>query len=335
MTDRSSDASRPAGTYKELLQAIRWREPAGSESASRAEAEALNVRITDLVGPMSQRERLDLKGVDLAGANLTGLNLWKANLEGATLAGADARANIGHANLRGANLTGARLSNLAHSDLTGANLEEAQLQKAVLLGAKLDHANLQGADLRGADLRSASLEDVRWSGARFDPTTRFPLAFGIPAAMVWEGQGANPRTTRPVRAVTGSESLKTLGVDCLLSDAELAEVMQDVDWGTVFPDGPDPEMLQHLLYGPDLACSMVLEYCQDRFDLSAEVLQLNLWYRCERFVRLLDAVEGGYSDGDHARADRLLEIGALDGVPEDEFAKIFKQLDCEVEAILA
>ena len=103
--------------------------------------------------------------------------------------------------------------------------------------------------------------------------------------MVWEGLGADPRTKRLARVVKGSDLPETLGVNCLLSDAELAELTRDIDFDVVFPDGPDPEMLQHPLYGPDLAFSMVLEYCEDRFDLSAEALRMNLWYRCERFVR--------------------------------------------------
>lgn len=81
----------------------------------------------------------------------------------------DAIRVMGVLDLSGKNLQGLDLSGLK---LRGSDLSGADLRKANLSGA-----DLSGTDLRGADLRQANVFDTKFTGAKCNNKTKWPMGF--------------------------------------------------------------------------------------------------------------------------------------------------------------
>jgi hypothetical protein len=84
------------------------------------------------------------------------------------------RADLQEAVLARAPLAGARLSG---ANLRGANLRGADLRGASLYYADLGRADLRKADLRGANLWGAKTKGTDFTGAIYDPHTRWDYGF--------------------------------------------------------------------------------------------------------------------------------------------------------------
>jgi hypothetical protein len=124
--------------------------------------------------------------------------------------------------------------------------------------------------------------------ALFDGSTRFPTRFTLPDTLVWAGNGEDPRPRlqKMIAVAKRRQRPQVLSDENLLSDAELAEIAVGVENDPALSEGCSVELLEHPIYGAELGFSFCLEFCQHRFDLTNDELKLNLWYRCERFVRL-------------------------------------------------
>jgi hypothetical protein len=120
-------------------------------------------------------------------------NLRHAQAQSAFLVMADLRG----ADLTQATLTDARMQGawLQHSSLRGAQCLRLRLQAANLRNADLGGADLREADLRQADLTGANLKGVQLAQAVSDKSTKWPLGFKPPNAVMKE--------TTPSKAATG------------------------------------------------------------------------------------------------------------------------------------
>ena len=111
-------------------------------------------------------------------ANFQGLDIHRADFQGA---------DIRNANLQFADIFA---TNFQNADLRNANLQSAVIRGVQFQGADLTNANLKRADLHEAnfeyaELHGANLEeckgwkncDVRWSKAKYDDKTNFPVGF--------------------------------------------------------------------------------------------------------------------------------------------------------------
>jgi uncharacterized protein YjbI with pentapeptide repeats len=117
-------------------------------TAHRREANALLVRVSELVRAAAPRRDETLRGADLIGKDLRGTDLRGASLRGARLIGAD---------LRGADL---RLADVTGADLRGADLGAADLSTALFLSQpQLDAAR---GDRRTA-LPAALTRPAHWA----------------------------------------------------------------------------------------------------------------------------------------------------------------------------
>ena len=154
----------------------------------------------------AERKSIDLGGADLREADLASINFRGVQAKGAALARCtlrDAaiggacldRADLSSADLRGANLKGVDASRAVFRE---AMLERAILTHGMLFGASFNRADLTGADLadanlHGADFTDARLDSVRLDGASIDAKTCWPDGFTIPAEVVFDGKGTDPR----------------------------------------------------------------------------------------------------------------------------------------------
>lgn len=131
-------------------------------------------------------------------ANFQGLDIHRADFQGAVLRNASFQsvhlyevvfegADIRNANLQFADIFA---TNFQNADLRNANLQSAVIRGVQFQGADIRNANLKRADLHEAnfeyaELHGANLEeckgwkncDVRWSKAKYDDKTNFPVGF--------------------------------------------------------------------------------------------------------------------------------------------------------------
>jgi len=278
----------------------------------------------------------------LAGANLKGVHLHhlsfnRFDLSGCNLRGADLRGYFGLANFSEADLRDAILSNaqFAHANFTDANLTAAKLDGTDLMGGQFIRTVLSGADLRGANCDRATFEDVQWDGALFDEKTRFPVGFEFPSALNWCGTGDDPRPTQPKTAKKRKLPAK-LDAKMLLSDVVLAERALGLSDDPKLPNGVSVGD-DDSIYANDLRFSVLLEYLPHRLaelGLSQREIDFNAWYRCERYGRLFEAVEGIYHDGDERRTEQFLSL-IEQHIDNEELHALWQRIAKEVRRIIA
>jgi hypothetical protein len=121
-------------------------------------------------------------------------------------------------------------------------------------------------------------------------------------------------------------------------DGVLAPLLQELASDDAIPVGASVDLLSHPVYGHDLGYSFCLEFCPHRIahlNLSEAQRLFNLWFRCERYVRLYDAIEETYSDGDHQRATDLLTYSVWEAAPEAVIMEVQRRIEHEVGEMLS
>lgn len=210
----------------------------------------------------------------------------------------------------------------------------------------MSNALLSGANLQGANFKNAGLDGVDWSQAIFDNNTKFPAGFEIPHGLVWAGTNADPRKNvqgkkKTKKSKTGQSKRRPsaqLSAKSLLSNAKLAKYCKGIEADPNLPEGASVELLDHPVFGADLGYCFCLEFSCERLadlELTQTELDFNMWYRSERFARLYDATEGGYCEGNHDVAQRLLEHTVIPNIDEEEMMSVYNRVENEVSDILS